>query len=71
MAKNKFNLIIPSDESSVDLKSVISHYKNLDEKQTNKNLVKFRDSYLNWNSFRSKIREAISNSHRFEHTLCK
>ena len=62
MAKNEFNLIVPSDESSINLNSVVSHYNKLDEKKTRNEMFLFSKSYLNWNSFRDKIQEANDNS---------
>ena len=62
MAENKFNFTVPSDESKVNLNSVISHYKNLDENSTKDEMLAFAKSYLNWNSFRDKIREIITSS---------
>jgi hypothetical protein len=62
MAKNNFNYVVSSDDSSVDIGSVISHYYNLDEKQTQNEMFRFTKSYLNWNSFRDKIQEIISSS---------
>ena len=68
MAKNGFNLIVSSNESSVNLNSVISHYNKLDEKQTQNEMFMFSKSYLNWNSFRDKIQEATNNSDRLSYT---
>lgn len=68
MAKNNFNFVVSSDDSSVDIGLVKSHYYNLDEKQTQNEMSRFSKSYLNWNSFRNKIQKVIATSDRLPYT---